>query len=473
MTSALLTDFYELTMIQGYYEYNHNPQVVYDMFFRKTPFNSGYVVFAGLEDLLHTIQNFSFTSDDIEYLESQKLFKPEFLEYLSAFSFTGDIYAVSEGTVVFPNEPIIKVHAGLIEAQLVESILLNIINFQSLIATKTARIFLASKQGRVLEFGLRRAQGTDGAMSASRASFIGGALATSNTLAGKKYGIPVSGTMAHSWVMSFPTEEESFMKYAELYPDTSIFLIDTYDSLGSGIENAVKAGKYLKKRGKGFGIRLDSGDLQYLSQKIRKKLDEAGFPDAKIAVSNELDEHIINQLVSSDTPIDLWGVGTQMVTGGSDSALSGVYKLVAKEVEGKLKPVIKVSNHPEKTTTPADKRLIRFYDSEGSQLADLLCLFNEEIPVMDNSVMLYHPMYEKMFCRLKEFEYYEDILHKVMEGGEIHIDLPGLRAIRDRTVEQLNRLDTSYTRLLNPHIYKVSLSEKLRKLKLSMIDSYT
>lgn len=469
MTSALLTDFYELTMIQGYYKHSHNPMVVYDMFFRRPPFNSGYVVFAGLGDLLNTITQLKFHESDIEYLHSLNRFKPEFLDYLRQFSFSGDIFSVSEGSVVFPNEPIVKIHAPLIEAQLIESILLNIINFQSLIATKTARIYLASKKGSVLEFGLRRAQGVDGAMSASRAAYIGGAVATSNTLAGKKFGIPVSGTMAHSWVMSFPSEEEAFMKYAELYPDSSIFLIDTYDSLGSGIENAIKAGNYLKSIGKSFGVRLDSGDLEYLSNKIRQRLNSAGFSDAKIAVSNELDENIINQLVGSNAPIDLWGVGTQMVTGGSDSALSGVYKLAAKEVEKEMKPVIKVSDHPEKTTTPADKRLIRFYDSKGSQLADLMCLFDEPLEDIEESIMLYHPMYETMHCRLKNFDYYEDILVKQMHKGEICQPLPALSEIRSHAINEISRLDSSYTRLINPHIYKVSISEKLKVLKSSMI----
>lgn len=330
-TGALFTDLYELTMAQGYHRNAMNRRVVFDMFFRRNPFSGGFSLCAGLEPLLEALETFTFSGEDLAYLESQRVFGPSFLEYLETFRFSGDVCSVPEGTVVFPNAPIVRVDANLIEAQLIEGLLLNIVNFQTLIATKTARIFLASNRGKILEFGLRRAQGPDGALSATRAAFIGGAAATSNTIAGKRLGVPVSGTMAHSWVMAFDSEREAFEKYAELYPDQAILLVDTYDTLRSGIQNAVTVGKKLAARGKTIGVRLDSGDIQYLSHAIRRHLDENGLADATIAVSNELNEEIIHQLVTDGCPVDFWGVGTQLVTGGSDSALTGVYKLAAKE----------------------------------------------------------------------------------------------------------------------------------------------
>ena len=312
--SALFTDFYELTMTQGYFLKNHNPRVVFDMFYRSQPYGGGYAVFAGLESFLESLKGFRFSAEDISYLASLNTFQDEFLDYLKEFTFKGDVYSMKEGTLVFPGEPLLRIEANLIEAQLIEGMLLNHINFQTLIATKTSRIYQASREGKIMEFGLRRAQGADGAMSASRASFIGGAGATSNTLAGAQYGIPVLGTMAHSWVMSFDSELESFRAFADLYPENAIFLIDTYDTLGSGIENTLIVGEELKNKGHNFGIRLDSGDLCYLSKQVRKRLDEAGFPDAFIVVSNDLDEYIITQLIAEGAPIDSWGVGTRMVT---------------------------------------------------------------------------------------------------------------------------------------------------------------
>ncbi|MDD7014532.1 MAG: nicotinate phosphoribosyltransferase, partial [Spirochaetales bacterium] len=329
-SNALFTDFYELTMAQGYWKQNMNHQVVFDMFFRRQPFNGGFSVFAGIETLLDSITSFRFSEEDIDYLRSQKIFEEGFLEYLKTFKFTGDLWAFDEGSIIFPQEPLVRIHADLIEAQIVEGLILNIINFQSLIATKTARVWLASKKGAIMEFGLRRAQGPDGAMSATRAAYIGGAAGTSNTLAGKIYGIPVMGTMAHSWVMSFPSELEAFEAYAKIYPDKTVFLIDTYDTLKSGIKNAIKAGAKLVEQGYNFGVRLDSGDISYLTQEVRKELDKAGFPQAYISVSNELTEEIIETLVQENAPIKSWGVGTHMVTGGNESSFTGVYKLAAR-----------------------------------------------------------------------------------------------------------------------------------------------
>jgi nicotinate phosphoribosyltransferase len=322
--SALFTDFYSLTMAHGYWKKDMNCRAVFEMFFRRQPFNGGFSIFAGLGTLLAQLRDFAFTEDDIGYLRGLNLFDRGFLDYLREFRFTGSLWAVDEGTAIFPQEPVIRVDSNLIECQIIEGLVLNTINFQSLIATKTARVWLASGKGSVMEFGLRRAQGPDGALSASRAAYIGGAGGTSNVLAGKEFGIPVLGTMAHSWIMAFPGEEDAFRAYADMYPDKTIFLIDTYDTLKSGIVNAIKAGKELAARGKNFGVRLDSGDIHYLSVEVRKMLDAAGLPDATIAVSNDLDEYIIQTLTDAKAPIDSWGVGTQMVTGRAEAAFTGV-----------------------------------------------------------------------------------------------------------------------------------------------------
>lgn len=470
--SALTTDLYELTMMQGYYLKGCNPQVVFDMFFRRQPFNGGYTVFAGLETLLNSLQNLRFSKEDLDYLQSLSLFRKEFLDYLKDFRFRGNLYSVPEGTIVFPNEPLIRVHCDLMEAQLIESLLLNIINFQTLIATKASRIYLASLGGYIMEFGLRRAQGLDGALSATRAAFIGGAAATSNTLAGKIYGIPVKGTMAHSWIMAFNSELEAFKKYAEIYPDSSILLIDTYDSLGSGIENAIIVGQELKKQGKRFGVRIDSGDLQYLSVKIREKLNKAGLEDALISVSNDLNEEIIHQLIIDKAPIDVWGVGTQLVTGGNDSSLTGVYKLAAKEQKNKLLPTIKVSNNPEKTTNPGVKQVYRFLDTNGSPLGDLLTLEGEKIKP-GRPYTFYHPMFEYKHFTLYDYHSVEPLLSLKMKEGEIAQPLLELRDIQTYTKRNLEKLDYTFRRIINPHIYKVSLSQELKSLKFRMIHEHT
>jgi len=471
--SALLTDLYELTMIQGYLHYNYNPRVVFDMFFRRQPFNGGFTIFAGLEDLLKGLKGLSFLKDDLEYLAGLKIFSQDFLDYLANFRFKGDIYSVDEGLPVFPDEPLIRVHASLIEAQLIESYLLNVINFQTLIATKTARIYLASGKGTILEFGLRRAQGLDGALSASRAAFIGGAAATSNTMAGKIFGIPVKGTMAHSWVMSFENELEAFEKYAEVYPDECILLIDTYDTLESGLVNAINVGRRLLKEGHhNFGIRLDSGDLEYLSKKVRAEMDKAGLPEAKISVSNELDENIIHQLLTEGAPIDYWGVGTNLVTAKGDSALTGVYKLKAREKDGRFQPTIKVSNNPEKITNPGIKQVYRFFNGQGSPIADLMALDDEEL-IPGRSYRFHHPRYLYRSMLVSKCSRIEPLLSLKMKGGEISADLPDLKTIQQRCKENLDRIDSSYKRLLNPHIYKVSISQKLRDLKVGMIKEYS
>lgn len=474
-TSALFTDFYELTMAQGYWKENMNSPAVFDMFFRRQPFNGGFSVFAGLDTLVKALLGFSFGQEDIDYLAEQKIFEKGFLDYLKDFKFSGDLYAMDEGSVIFPNEPVIRIHASLIEAQIIEGLVLNHINFQSLIATKTARVWLASGKGHIMEFGLRRAQGLNGAMSASRAAYIGGAAGTSNTLAGKLYGIPVQGTMAHSWIMSFPSELEAFKAYGNLYPEKSIFLIDTYDTLNSGIKNAVEAGKALVQRGYNFGVRLDSGDIQYLSTQVRKYLDNAGFPQAKISVSNELTEEIIEALVQRNAPIDSWGVGTHMVTGGADSSFTGVYKLAARynPTDGSMIPTMKFSDNPEKTTNPGIKNVWRLYDQDGMARADILALEDEQI-LPGKTCRYYHPSVD-----YRQFAFsaakVEPLLKKRLSKGQlIQEDISESLAIqnaRDTMQRQLETLDSTYKRILNPHVYKVSITENLKSLKLKFIEA--
>ncbi|MGA2614159.1 MAG: nicotinate phosphoribosyltransferase [Spirochaetia bacterium] len=466
---TLLTDFYELSMMQGYLLQRENPNVVFDMFFRRQPFGGGFAVFAGLENLLKYIRSLSFSQEDLAYLESLGAFHREFLDYLAGFRFTGDIWAMDEGTLAFPGEPLVRAHGSLMETQLIESALLAIINFQTLIATKSARVRQAASGGTVIEFGLRRAQGIDGALSASRAAFIGGAHATSNTLAGKHFGIPVRGTMAHSWVMAFSSEREAFEKYAETYPDGALLLIDTYDTLGSGIDNAIAIGRKLKEAGHAnFGVRLDSGDLEYLSKKVRQRLDDAGLADARIVASNELDEHIIHQLITQGAPIDIWGVGTNLVTAGGDPALTGVYKIAAREKGGHYIPTIKVSNNPEKTTNPGVKQVWRFTNGGGSPLADLICLDDEE-PSVGRPHAFHHPSGDYRKFVLTEYAGITPLLGLKMKAGAVVGDIPSITAIRSKACNELDLLDDTYKRLINPHVYKVSLSDKLAAMKTLLV----
>ena len=475
INSALFTDFYELTMAQGYWKNGMNQQVVFDMFFRRQPFRGGFSVFAGLETLLEALTDFTFSEDDIAYLKAQDMFEQGFLDYLKDFRFCGDMYAFAEGSVIFPQEPIIRIHANLIEAQIVEGLVLNHINFQSLIATKTARVWLASKKGSIMEFGLRRAQGNDGAMSATRAAFIGGASGTSNTLAGKCFGIPVMGTMAHSWIMAYPSELDAFRAYASLYPTKTVFLIDTYDTLKSGIKNAIIAGGELVKKGLNFGVRLDSGDISYLTAEVRRELDKAGFPQATITVSNELTEEIIETLVQQHTPINSWGVGTHMVTGGNEASFTGVYKLAARhdKTSGTMKPAMKFSDNPEKSTNPGIKNVYRLFDETGMAKADILALADETLAPGDER-RYFHPSVD-----YRQFSFaaasVQPMLRPVVKDGErADTKLPAaeqLRLARETMVKQLETLDDSYKRILNPHIYKVSLTEAAKDLKMEFISA--
>lgn len=469
--SALFTDYYELTMAQGYWKYGLDAKAVFDMFFRRQPFKGGFSVFAGLETLLAELEGMRFSADDLDWLSKQGGFEPDFLSYLEKFRFSGDIYSVPEGELIFPQEPILRVHGGLIEAQLIEGLVLNTINFQSLIATKSARVSLAARDKRVLEFGLRRAQGYDGAMSASRAAYIGGAAATSNALAGKELGIPAMGTMAHSWVMAFPTELEAFEAYADLYPNAATLLIDTYDTIESGLPNAILVGKRLAAQGKRFGVRLDSGDIDYLSRKVRAGLDAAGLKDAFIVVSNELDEEIVERLVAENAPIDVWGVGTNLVTGGNEASFSGVYKLAAVERNGVPEPTMKFSDNPEKTTNPGIKNLYRLYDESGSALADLMALRDERIDQC-KPITLHHPALDTRRLTWTPCGEIRPMLRPVMKNGLRVGPAESMDIIRARRVASMASFDHTYKRFLNPHIYKVSISDGVRAIKLDFIERY-
>ncbi len=473
-TNALFTDFYALTMAQGYWKEHMNRPVVFDMFFRRNPFNAGFSVLAGTEPLMDAVLDFHLEDDDIAFLAEQGIFEQGFLDYLKNFRFSGDMYMMDEGSVIFPAEPLLRIHADLIEAQILEGLILNSVNFQSLIATKTVRVWLAGNGEPIMEFGLRRAQGRDGAMSATRAAFIGGADGTSNTLAGKLFGIPVMGTMAHSWIMSFPTELEAFRTYAKLYPAHSVFLIDTYDTLKSGIKNAIIAGKELASQGYNFGVRLDSGDIAYLAKEVRKELDAAGFPNAKITVSNELTEEIIGALVAANVPIDGWGVGTNMVTGGTDSSFPGVYKLCARHdaESGRMIPAMKFSDNPAKTTNPGIKNVFRLYDENGMAAADILALEHETLSE-NTEYRYFHPMID-----YRQFSFsaakIEPLLKKRIENGRrLTPRLSASEQLRQsRAVlrSKLSAFDASYKRRLNPHIYKVSITEELKNLKVRFIE---
>jgi len=475
--SALFADFYSLTMAQGYWKRLAGRRAVFEFFFRRQPFGGGYTIFAGLGTLLDSLGAFSFSAGDLGYLEGLGLFEAGFLDWLGAFRFSGSLWAADEGAAVFPHEPVARVEGCLAECQLIEGMLLNALNFQSLVATKARRVWLASGKGSVAEFGLRRAQGFDGAMSASRAAYIGGASGTSNTLAGKAFGIPVVGTMAHSWVMSFPSEAEAFDAYAALYPDSCVFLADTYNTLKSGIPAAIEAGKKLMRRGKGFGVRLDSGDIQYLSAEARRMLDAAGLQGATIAVSGDLDEAIIETLAGSGAPVDVWGVGTRMVTGAGESAFSGVYKMAACEgADGRMAQVMKFSDNPEKTTSPGVKQVWRIRDARGMALADVMALDEGGWPGGETEAFragsrckFRHPAADyRHFWHVLESEP-EPLLKKRVDRGAPCGPRPSLAETRAFSLAGFEALDPTYKRQLNPHVYKVSISERLCALKLGLI----
>ncbi|MFB0508426.1 MAG: nicotinate phosphoribosyltransferase [Thermodesulfobacteriota bacterium] len=466
-----LTDLYELTMVGGYFVTGKKDQCAnFDYFFRKVPDDGGFCIAAGLQQLIEHIENIRFTEDDIAYIETLRIFPAEVLDYFRRLRFTGDLYAVPEGTIIFPNEPIIRVTAPLPEAQFIESALLNIMNFQTLIATKAARICIAAEGNPVIEFGLRRAHGPDAALGAARASFIGGAMGTSNLLAGKTLGIPVRGTIAHSWIESFPSELEAFRTYAKVYPQNCLLLVDTYNTLRSGVPNAIKVGRELRDNGKGqlIGIRLDSGDLAYLSRQSRRMLDENGFDQTKIIASSDLDEWLVESLKKQEAKIDIWGVGTRLVTSYSCPALGGVYKLTAITENGKMAPKIKRSDNPEKITNPGVKRLVRYHDETGMMRGDVLFL-EDESPDPDEPTRAFHPVFPHIYKTYPSNFERQELFFPVFINGKRVYDTPPLGEIQENTKRNLDRLGSEFKRFQNPHVYHLSLSEKLFRVKQELL----
>lgn len=465
--SALLTDLYELTMLAGYFEKGmHEKTAVFDLFFRKPPFQGGYAVFAGLETALDYLSGLRFAAEDIDYLRSLKLFKPAFLEYLKTFRFRGKVTSMPEGTVVFAREPLITVEGPMAEAQLVETALLNIINFQTLVATKASRLVLAAEEGTVVEFGLRRAQGPDGGLSEVRGAYIGGVRSTSNVWAGKTFDIPVTGTHAHSWIMSFPDELSAFRAYADVFPESSILLVDTYDTLESGIPNAITVAGELREKGyELLGVRLDSGDLAYLSRRSREMLDMAGFPDVKILASNELDEYVIRSVREHGGRVDIYGVGTRLATcqGEGGGALGGVYKLV--RFEGR--PKLKVTSDVTKSTIPDYKRLLRICNDDGRFLIDVMCLEGENLKPGD---IVYDPTSPIRHKAIPDGASFMDIRRVVMDGGEVCVPSPSLDEMADHAAAQLRLVPDGTLRFENPHLYKVSISPKLNDMRTRLIE---
>ncbi|MBE5984421.1 MAG: nicotinate phosphoribosyltransferase [Paenibacillaceae bacterium] len=476
---TLLTDLYELTMMQGYFkEKDANETVIFDAFYRSNPGGNGYAICAGLEQAIEYIKELEFNSEDVDYLRTTGLFEEDFLEYLLHFKFSGDIYAIPEGTVIFPREPLVKVIAPIMEAQLVETALLTIINHQSLIATKTARVVFAAEGDGVMEFGLRRAQGPDAGIYGARAAMIGGCVGTSNVLAGKMFNVPVKGTHAHSWIMSFPDELTALRSYAKLYPKACILLVDTYDTLKSGVPNAIQVFKEMKEANiplTSYGIRLDSGDLAYLSKKAKKMLTEAGFPDAIISASNDLDETLINSLKIQGATINSWGVGTNLITSKDCPSFGGVYKLAAvlDRKTGEFNPKIKLSENAEKITNPGNKEIKRIYSREtGKIIADLICL-EGEVYDENHSLLLFDPIETWKKTHLAPNTYtMRDLLIPVFQKGECVYESPAVMDIQAYCKKELDTLWDESRRLVNPHEVHVDLSKPLWNMKNQLLDNY-
>ena len=470
---TLLTDLYELTMMQGYFKSGATEKVVFDAFYRKNPCNGAYAIACGLEQVIEYIKNLHFEEKDIEYLRSTGFFMDDFLDYLRTFRFTGDIYAIPEGTIVFPREPLVKVVAPIMEAQLVETALLNIINHQSLIATKTARVVHEAGPG-VMEFGLRRAQGPDAGIYGARAAMIAGCVGTSNVLAGQMFHVPVKGTHAHSWIMSFKTELQAFRTYAELFPDNCILLVDTYDVL-EGVKHAITIFDEMKAKGiksKLYGIRIDSGDLAYLSKKARVMLDEAGYPDAVISASSDLDEYLINSLKNQGAKITSWGVGTNMITSKDWPSFGGVYKLAAIYAEdGTEIPKIKVSENLEKVTNPGNKRILRLYDKVTGKIRGDLIILNDEEYDPEQELTLFDPVATWKRTTLAGGSYtIRELLVPVFLNGECVYESPSVMEIRDICAKEKETLWEESQRLVNPQEVYVDLSQKLWDLKNQLLD---
>ena len=472
---TLLTDLYEMTMMQGYFKSANHDVAVFDAFYRKNPCDGGYAICAGLDQVIDYIKNLHFSAEDISYLRGLHIFDEDFLSYLENFRFSGDIYAIPEGTLIFPREPLIKVIAPIMEAQLVETAILNIINHQSLIATKAARVCYAAGSDGVMEFGLRRAQGPDSGTYGARAAVIGGCKGTSNVLAGQLFDVPVLGTHAHSWIMSFPDEYTAFKTYANLYPSACILLVDTYDTLKSGVPHAIRVFREMREAGiplTYYGVRIDSGDLAYLSKQIRKMLDDAGFPDAVISASNDLDEYLIESLKLQGAEITSWGVGTNLITAKDNPAFGGVYKMAAiKKEDGNFVPKIKISENSEKITNPGNKTIYRIYDkATGKIRADLICLADETFDEACD-MNLFDPNEPWKKTRIAGGTYtLRELLVPVFENGKCVYDSPKVMDIQAACTKEKDTIWDETKRFVNPSRIYVVLSDKLYRLKHDLLN---
>jgi nicotinate phosphoribosyltransferase len=465
-------------MMQGYFETKSNENVVFDLYFRENPNHSGYSIMAGLEQVIEYINELNFSSEDIDYLRSLELFKPDFLKYLEAFTFTGDIYAIPEGTVIFPREPIVKIIAPIMEAQLIESMMLNIINHQCLIATKAARVVYAAGEDAVMEFGLRRAQGSSAGIYGARAAMIGGCVGTSNVLAGKMFDVPVLGTHAHSWIMNFENEYTAFKEYSKLYPNRCILLVDTYDTLKSGVPNAIRVFKELIEKGEKpnhYGIRLDSGDLAYLSKQARVMLDEAGCKDAVISASNDLDEFLIHDLKNQGAEIAAWGVGTNMITSKDCPAFGGVYKLAAiQDKDGSYVSKVKISENLDKITDPGNKTVYRIYDKKSNKIrADLVCFVDETFDTNED-LLIFDPLatWKKTLLIGGSYQM-KELLVPIFIKGECIYKSPSVMEIAKHCQGEKSTLWEETKRLFNPHQVFVDLSQKLYDAKSRLLEEHS
>lgn len=473
LNPAMVIDFYELTMANGYFLEGKTDEIVYfDLFYRSNPDQGGFALFVGLERVIEYVKNLHFSDEDVEFLRSKNILSDGFLEYLRCFSFSGDIISFLEGSVVFPNEPLITVRATIIEAQLIETFILQTINHQTLIATKAARIRYAAEDKVVIEMGARRAHGIDSSIEGARAAYIAGINSTSNVASEQKYGVPSGGTMAHSWVQSFDSEYESFVAYAKHYPKNTILLVDTYNTLNSGVPNAIRVIKEIlyDNNEASYGIRIDSGDLAYLSKKARIMLNQAGLPKCTIVVSNALDEFSIKTLLEQGAPIDIFGVGERLITSKSDPVFGAVYKIVAKEVNDKIIPVIKISDNPNKITTPHFKKVFRVLNESLRPVADYITIYDEEVDQAE-PLILFDPNHP---WKRKEFVNYtlKDMRKTMIKDGNIMYELPNLEEIKQYAKSSLDQLWVEMRRFSHPHKYYVDLSQKLWNIKDGLINEY-
>jgi putative nicotinate phosphoribosyltransferase len=468
----MLTDFYQLTMMNGYLKSDKKDEImIFDMFYRKNPNDGGYTIVCGINEVIDYIENLKFEEEDIQYLKSLNTFDEEFLQYLRDFKFDGEIYAVEEGTIMFPNEPIIRVKAKAMQAQLIETTILCILNFQTLIATKASRICYSAMGDSVMEFGLRRAQAPDAGLYGAKAAVIGGCIGTSNVLAGQKFDIPVLGTHAHSWIQSFDTELDAFRAYAKAYPTKTVLLLDTYDTLNSGIRNAITVFNELRERGyEPLGVRIDSGDLEFLSKEIRKILDSAGFENVKITASNDLDENTITSLKNQGAQIDIWGVGTKMITSFDWAALGGVYKLCAVVRDGKMIPKIKISEDPNKINNPGYKNIYRIYDKNDNKAKADLIVLDEEVINENEPLTIFDPIHTWKKMTFENF-YVKKLLSPLFIDGKCVREKRDIKDIKRYTDEEKESFWIQYRRNKNPQIYKVDLSKKLWNMKNDLLEN--